>query len=90
MTIFVVWIALLALTAAEAGLAFANTASSIMLTALIGLSAVKAALIMGWFMLLRLERRALALAIVPPAIVVILVLAAGLLPDAHGVLVLAR
>ena len=83
MTIQAVWIALLALTGVEVYLAYVNTTPALMLASLLGLSAFKAALIAGWFMHLRCERRTLTLALVLPAIVIVLLAAAGFLPDAQ-------
>jgi caa(3)-type oxidase subunit IV len=69
-----VWIALVALTAGEVVIAAAGARGAAMLALLLGLSAVKSALILGWFMHLRFERRSLALALLPIAIMAILLL----------------
>jgi cytochrome c oxidase subunit 4 len=73
-TVVRVWIALLALTGVEVALASAGARGAPMLALLLTMSVVKAALILGWFMHLRFERRSLALALLPVAIVAILLL----------------
>ncbi len=80
-----VWIALLLLTGVEVMLAYLQTPPAIMLAALMGLSLLKAALIVCWFMHLKFERRSLALAIFPMLFVCILLLLV-LLPDAQRAL----
>ena len=79
-----IWLALLALTAAEVVLAYLRTPPALMLALLIGLSTLKAALIIGWFMHLRWEKRTLFYFLFP-ALVFCIGLLFALLPDA-GVL----
>ena len=60
-----IWIALLALTAIEVFLTYEQVPPLLMLTALLGLSVVKAALIIGYFMHLKFERLSLFLTLFP-------------------------
>ncbi|MGH9657975.1 MAG: cytochrome C oxidase subunit IV family protein [Bryobacteraceae bacterium] len=81
----IVWIALLALTGIEVYLAYIQLATMIMLTALIGLSVVKAALIIGYFMHLKFERFSLFLTLFPMLVFCILMLFV-FMPDAQRAL----
>jgi caa(3)-type oxidase subunit IV len=76
-----IWLTLIALTAVEAMLAYLRTPPALMLALLIGISTLKAAFIIGWFMHLRWERRAL-LYFLFPALMFCIALLFGLLPDA--------
>ena len=69
-----VWIALLVFTGVEVALAAAGARGGVMLAFLLAMSVVKAWLIIAWFMHLRFERRTLGWAILPVAIVCILLL----------------
>jgi cytochrome c oxidase subunit 4 len=69
-----VWLVLLALTAVEIFLAYEQVPPLIMLTALVGLSVVKAALIIAYFMHLKFERFSLFLTLFPMLILCILLL----------------
>ena len=60
-----VWIALLVMTAIEVFLAYEQVALLIMLTVLLGLSVIKAALIIAYFMHLKFERLSLFLTLFP-------------------------
>jgi cytochrome c oxidase subunit 4 len=60
-----VWVALLAMTAMEVFLAYMQTPMMIMLTVLLGLSVIKAALIIAYFMHLKFERLSLFLTLFP-------------------------
>jgi cytochrome c oxidase subunit 4 len=60
-----VWVALLAMTAIEVFLAYMQTPMMIMLTVLLGLSVIKAALIIAYFMHLKFERLSLFLTLFP-------------------------
>ncbi len=66
-----VLIALLVLTLVEVLLAYFEVPLTLMLTILIGLSLIKAALIMAYFMHLRFERMSLVLTLVPIMVVCI-------------------
>lgn len=67
----IVWLWLLALTGIEVFLAYKQVPLHIMLTILIGLSVIKAALIVAYFMHLRFERLSLILTLVPMLVVCI-------------------
>ena len=69
-----VWIWLLVLTLLEIFLAYRPMAVHLMLTVLIGLSVIKAALIMAYFMHLKFERMSLILTLIPALVVCILLL----------------
>ncbi len=68
---FYVLLALLVLTIVEVLLAYFEVPLTLMLTILIGLSLIKAALIMAYFMHLRFERMSLVLTLVPILVVCI-------------------
>ena len=70
----VVWIVLLVLTAIEVLLAYKQVPVEIMLTALLGLSVVKAAMIIAYFMHLKFERLSLFLTLFPMLIICILLM----------------
>ena len=70
----VIWIILLVLTAIEVLLAYEQVPVLIMLTALIGLSVVKAAMIIAYFMHLKFERFSLFLTLFPMLILCILLM----------------
>jgi cytochrome c oxidase subunit 4 len=76
----IVWFWLLALTAVEVFLGYKQLELKLMLVMLMGLSVVKAALIIAYFMHLRYERVSMA-AILMPALVMIIVLMNIFLPD---------
>lgn len=69
-----VWVWLLLLTAIEVFLGYVHLDFRLMLTILIGLSVVKAALIIAYFMHLRFERLSLVLTLVPMLVVCICLL----------------
>ena len=69
-----VWIVLLALTGIEVFLAYEQVPTMIMLTALVGLSVIKAALIIAYFMHLKFERLSLFLTLFPMLIFCILLM----------------
>ena len=72
---FLVWAALLALTAVEVVLAYIQVFSTaVMLAVLMVLSLIKAGLIMAWFMHLKFEKRSLVLSLVPAVTIVIALL----------------
>jgi len=68
---FTVWFSLLALTGIEVILAYEQLELKLMLTILMGLSLVKASLIIAYFMHLRYERRSLVLSLMPALIFVV-------------------
>jgi cytochrome c oxidase subunit 4 len=69
-----VWIALVVMTGIEVWLCYIQLATVPMLTALIGLSVVKAALIIAYFMHLKFERLSLFLTLFPALILCILLM----------------
>ena len=75
-----IWIALLVLTAIEVFLAYIHLNLTLMLIVLMGLSIIKAALIMAYFMHLKFERLSLILTIVP-VLIVLFCLFAIFFPD---------
>ena len=71
---YIVWIWLLALTLIEVTLAYKQVPIHIMLIALLGMSVLKAAMIVSWFMHLKFERRSLVLTLIPAVTMCILLL----------------
>jgi len=69
-----IWVWLVVLTLIEIGLAYKTMPIHIMLTVLLGLSIIKAALIVAYFMHLKFERMSLILRIVPMLVVCICLL----------------
>ncbi len=69
-----IWIWLVVLTLIEIFLAYKPMSLAIMLTILLGLSIIKAALIVAYFMHLKFERLSLILTIVPMLVVCIVLL----------------
>lgn len=63
-----VWIGLVALTAIEVYLGYIELEAKLMLTILLGLSVIKAGLIMAWFMHLKYEKRSLTMWLVISAL----------------------
>jgi cytochrome c oxidase subunit IV len=76
----IVWFWLLALTGVEVFLGYKQLELKVMLVLLLGLSVVKAALIIAYFMHLRYEKPSMA-ATLMPALVIVLVLMNIFLPD---------
>jgi cytochrome c oxidase subunit IV len=76
-----VWAWLLGLTAVEVYLAYLRLPSMIMLTILVGLSLIKAALIVSFFMHLRFERLGLFLLLVPAMVFCICMMLIWFFPD---------
>jgi len=77
----IVWFWLLALTAVEVFLAYKHLPLTTMLTLLMGLSIVKAALIIAYFMHLKFEKRSLTLTLMPPLVICIILLMLFAFPD---------
>jgi|SRR5215472_3388828 len=69
-----VWVGLLVLTAIEVFLAYKPLPLHFMLTILMGLSIIKAALIVAYFMHLKFERLSLILTLVPMLVICICLL----------------
>ena len=76
-----VWVGLVVLTAIEVWLGYVQLSPVLMLVSLLGLSIVKAAMIIGYFMHLRYERLSLTLWLIP-AMVICICLMAIFFPDA--------
>ena len=76
----IVWFWLLALTGVEVFLGYKQLELKLMLVLLMGLSIIKAALIIAYFMHLRYEKASMA-AILMPALVIVIVLMNIFLPD---------
>jgi len=81
-----VWFALLAMTGIEVYLAYIHLAPRLMLTLLMGLSVIKAGLIMAYFMHLRFERFSLFLTLVPAIVFCICLILIFFFPDGHRLL----
>jgi cytochrome c oxidase subunit 4 len=79
---YIVWIWLLAITLVEVFLAYIHVPMHVMLIALLGMSVVKAALIVSYFMHLKFERLSLVYTIVP-AMVCTMLLMNVFFPDAQ-------
>ena len=73
-TVLYVWFWLLALTGLENFLTYERFPIKFMLSLLMGLSVIKASLILSYFMHLRYERRSLALTLLPGLIFIIVLL----------------
>ena len=69
-----IWIALLVMTGVEIFLAYEQVPTLIMLTALLGLSIVKAALIIAYFMHLKFEKLSLFLTLFPMLVLCIILM----------------
>lgn len=67
-TFLMVWIALVVITGIEVFLAYKQVEPTLMLGLLIGLSLIKAALIMAYFMHLKYEKTGLSIMLVPAMI----------------------
>ncbi|MGA8102728.1 MAG: cytochrome C oxidase subunit IV family protein [Candidatus Acidiferrales bacterium] len=76
-----VWVYLLLLTGIEVFLAYERLAVILMLVILIGLSLVKSALIVAYFMHLRFERLGLFLLLIPAMVFCICMMLIWMFPD---------
>jgi len=76
-----VWFWLLALTAVEVFLAYKQLPLKTMLVLLMGLSLVKAAMIIAYFMHLRFEKASLTWTLMPPLVICIVLMIAFTFPD---------
>lgn len=77
----VVWVALLVMTGIEVLLAYLQVPTLIMLTALLGLSIIKAALIIAYFMHLKFEKLSLFLTLFPMLVLCIILMLMIFMPD---------
>ena len=76
-----VWVWLLALTGVEVFLGYKQLPLHLMLTLLMGISVIKAALIVAYFMHLRFERLSLFLTLVPALVLCICLILIFFFPD---------
>ncbi len=76
-----VWLGLVGITGIEVFLAYEHLRPDVMLTMLIGLSIIKAALIMAYFMHLKFEKFTLVLWLVPALVFCICMLLIFFFPD---------
>src|SRR6185369_1282358 len=76
-----VWVALLVMTAVEVLLAYEQVPTLIMLTSLLGLSVIKAALIIAYFMHLKFEKLSLFLTLFPMLVLCIILMLIIFMPD---------
>jgi len=84
-----VWVSLVAITAGEVFLAYLEymrTHPAVMLTLLVGLSIIKAALIMSYFMHLRFERLSLSLVLVGSMVFCLCMIIIFFMPDGNRLL----
>jgi cytochrome c oxidase subunit 4 len=85
-----VWVWLLLLTAVEVFLAYLRLHPSLMLTILVGLSLIKSALIISYFMHLRFERLGLFLILIPAMVFCICMMLIMFFPDSVRLLDMRR
>jgi len=85
-TFVFVWLWLVGITGIEVFLAYENLRPDIMLTMLVGLSIIKAALIMAYFMHLKFEKFTLVLWLVPALVFCICMLLIFFFPDSFRLL----
>ena len=83
-----VWIALLLMTGIEVFLAYEQVPTMIMLTALLGLSIIKASLIIAYFMHLKFEKLSLFLTLFPMLILCIILMLLMFLPDSNRLMMM--
>jgi cytochrome c oxidase subunit 4 len=83
-----VWFALLFMTGVEVFLAYEQIPVVIFLTALVGLSVIKAALIIAYFMHLRFEKLSLFLTLFPMLILCIILMLLMFLPDSSRLMMM--
>ena len=81
-----IWIGLVAITGLEVFLAYEELQPTLMLTILVGLSLVKAAMIMSYFMHLKFEKFSLVLWLVPAMIFCICMMLIFFFPEAFRLL----
>ncbi len=85
---FWVWIALLVMTAIEVWLTYQNMQPVKMLTILMGLSLIKAALIIGFFMHLRYEISRMKWITMCSVVACLILMTIFFFPDAHRIITL--
>ena len=77
-----IWFGLVAITGLEVFLAYEELPPTVMLTILVGLSLIKAAMIMSYFMHLKFEKFSLVLWLVPSMIFCIMMMMIFFYPEA--------
>lgn len=87
-TFLTVWCALLFMTFVEVFLAYEQIPVVIFLTALVGLSVIKAALIIAYFMHLKFEKLSLFLTLFPMLILCIILMLLMFLPDSSRLMMM--
>ncbi|HXM41512.1 MAG TPA: cytochrome C oxidase subunit IV family protein [Bryobacteraceae bacterium] len=83
-----VWFALLFMTGVEVVLAYMQPPVLVFLTALVGLSVIKAALIIAYFMHLRFEKLSLFLTLFPMLILCIILMLLIFMPDSNRLMMM--
>jgi cytochrome c oxidase subunit 4 len=83
-----VWFALLIMTGIEVFLAYEQFPVVIFLTALLGLSVIKAALIIAYFMHLKFEKLSLFLTLFPMLILCIILMLLIFMPDSNRLMMM--
>ena len=81
-----VWIWLVAITGVEVFLGYKNVPPALMLTILVGLSVIKAALIVSYFMHLKFEKLGLFLLLVPAFVFCVCMILIFFFPDSARLL----
>jgi len=87
-TFVTVWFALLFMTGIEVFLTYEQIPTLIFLTALVGLSVIKAALIIAYFMHLKFERLSLFLTLFPMLILCIILMLVMFMPDSNRLMMM--
>ena len=87
-TFMYVWVGLLGLTGIEVFLAYEQIPVLIFLTALVGLSIIKAALIIAYFMHLKFEKLSLFLTLFPMLILCIMLMLLMFMPDSSRLMMM--
>jgi cytochrome c oxidase subunit 4 len=87
-TFLTVWFALLFMTGVEVFLAYEQIPIVLFLTALVGLSVIKAALIIAYFMHLKFEKLSLFLTLFPMLILCIILMLLMFLPDSSRLMMM--
>jgi cytochrome c oxidase subunit 4 len=83
-----VWFALLFMTGVEVVLAYLQPPVLVFLTALVGLSVIKAALIIAYFMHLKFEKLSLFLTLFPMLILCIILMLLIFMPDSNRLMMM--
>jgi cytochrome c oxidase subunit 4 len=87
-TFVTVWFALLFMTGVEVVLAYLQPPVLVFLTALVGLSVIKAALIIAYFMHLKFEKLSLFLTLFPMLILCIVLMLLIFMPDSNRLMMM--